>query len=79
MSIPTLPRFIHASRPALIRCRRDGCEQVLAHYTDSAHTEFEIDVARVRVDKDGRQVVICPACGQRNRLPSRRHDRRAVA
>lgn len=60
---------------SLIRCRRDGFDQVLAHYTNDALTEFEIDVARVRVDNDGRQYVVCPACGERNRLPVRMRAR----
>lgn len=52
----------------LIRCKRDGCGQVLAHFTNEARNEFEIDAARTTVDRQGRTIVRCPACGSVNRF-----------
>lgn len=55
----------------LIRCKRESCGQVLAHWVSPERTELEIDISRVRIDADGRPTVICPGCLCRNRLPVR--------
>ena len=55
----------------LVRCKRDSCRQVFALWVNPERTELEIDVARVRIDRDGRPVVLCHSCLSRNRLPTK--------
>ena len=59
-------------RVELIRCKRPGCGQVLAQYTNVERTEFKPVVVDWWVDVRGRLEVVCPSCGERNRLDVRR-------
>lgn len=56
----------------LIRCRREGCRQVIAErWQDGSIKPVVIDWYQ---DPRGRLTVSCPACDERNRLPETRRS-----
>lgn len=75
MTVPeTAVRYSEDTRPELIRCKKSGCGQVLAAYTNAERTEFKPLLVDWWVDKRGRIEVRCPNCGERNRLDVRRRS-----
>lgn len=54
----------------LVRCRTPGCNQVLARVGERGDV-YPVVVGAF-VDREGRLVVVCPSCDNRNRLPIRR-------